>query len=89
MARKNIKSASLDELDAMFERGELFHNPEAPINPDIGSWAKAKVVAPISKKSVHLRVDADVLEFFKNNGKGHLTRMNAVLRQYMEVHNSD
>jgi len=74
---------------AMYDRDELVHNSNAPINPDIGSWAKSKVVVPSSKKSVHLRIDADVLEFFKHEGKGHLTRMNAVLRRYMEAHISD
>ena len=88
MAKKNIKTASLDDLDVMYERGELIHDPKAPIEPDIGSWDEAKIVMPSSKKSVHLRVDADVLEFFKHEGKGHLTRMNAVLRRYMEAHQS-
>ena len=88
MAKRNIKTASLDDLDTMYERGELFHDPKAPIEPNVGSWAKAKVVVPKSKKSVHLRIDIDVLEFFKHEGKGHLTRMNAVLRQYMEAHRS-
>jgi uncharacterized protein (DUF4415 family) len=36
--------------------------------------------------SVHLRVDRYVLEWFKGQGKGHLTRMNAVLRAYYEAH---
>jgi len=33
------------------------------------------------KTSVHLRVDTDVLDWFKAQGRGHLTRMNAVLRE--------
>jgi uncharacterized protein (DUF4415 family) len=37
------------------------------------------------KASVHLRVDHDVLEWFRCQGKGHLTRMNAVLRAYYEA----
>ena len=39
-----------------------------------------------NKKSVHLRVDPEVLDFFKSEGKGHLTRMNAVLRSYVRNH---
>ncbi|MGL4296346.1 MAG: BrnA antitoxin family protein [Aestuariivirga sp.] len=31
-----------------------------------------------------LRIDPDVLAFFKASGKGYQTRMNAVLRAYME-----
>jgi uncharacterized protein (DUF4415 family) len=33
-----------------------------------------------------LRVDADVVDWFKAHGKGHLTRMNAVLRAYVDAH---
>ena len=36
--------------------------------------------------SVHLRVDPDVLRWFKSQGEGHLTRMNAVLRSYYLAH---
>ena len=87
MARKNIKNASLNDLREMQARGDLHHNVAAPEGADLGSdfWATAEVVTPEAKKSVHLRVDADVLEFFKKGGKGHLTRMNAVLRRYMKV----
>ncbi|MGH6842680.1 MAG: BrnA antitoxin family protein [Methylocella sp.] len=36
--------------------------------------------------AVLLRVDSDVLEWFKAQGKGRLTRMNAVLRSYVAAH---
>lgn len=36
-----------------------------------------------AKEKVTLRVDADVLRFFRSMGQGHLTRMNAVLRAFM------
>jgi uncharacterized protein (DUF4415 family) len=48
-------------------------------------WSKARVVMPRGKTSVHLRLDSDVVEWFKANGKGHLTRMNAVLRAYVDA----
>jgi uncharacterized protein (DUF4415 family) len=41
---------------------------------------------PAGKESVHLRLDSDVLEWFRAQGKGHLSRMNAVLRSFMEAH---
>jgi uncharacterized protein (DUF4415 family) len=40
---------------------------------------------PAGKTSVHLRLDSDVVEWFRARGKGHLTRMNAVLRAYVEA----
>lgn len=54
------------------------------LGPDF--WRRAKLVLPEAKKSVHLRVDADVLDWFRAQGKGHLTRMNAVLRSFYEAH---
>jgi len=69
----------------MRERGDYVPTkrdaPVADIDEDF--WKNAAVVMPSSKSSVHLRVDTDVLEWFKAQGKGHLTRMNAVLRSYM------
>lgn len=46
-------------------------------------WEHAEVVIPKPKEQINLRVDADVLDFFKSQGKGYQTRMNAVLRAYM------
>lgn len=41
---------------------------------------------PSGKTSVHLRLDRDVADWFRAQGKGHLTRMNAVLRAYVQAH---
>ena len=40
---------------------------------------------PINKKSVSLRLDADVLNWFKGQGKGYQTKINAILRMYMKA----
>lgn len=50
-------------------------------------WAKVKFIDPF-KKPITIRLDGDVLEWFKaQGGRGYQTRINAVLRQYMNVHN--
>jgi uncharacterized protein (DUF4415 family) len=49
-------------------------------------WSKARFIVRKPKESVHLRVDPDVLAWFRKQGRGYLTRMNAVLRAYMEAH---
>jgi uncharacterized protein (DUF4415 family) len=36
------------------------------------------------KKQLTVRLDTDIIDWFKSQGKGYQTRMNAVLRQYME-----
>ena len=38
------------------------------------------------KKSLTLRLDADVLEWFRKKGEGYQTRINAILRTYMKAH---
>jgi uncharacterized protein (DUF4415 family) len=47
-------------------------------------WAAATPVLPTAKVPISLRVDADVLEFFRETGPRYQSRMNAVLRSYME-----
>jgi|KBSMisStaDraftv2_1062788.scaffolds.fasta_scaffold920569_2 uncharacterized protein (DUF4415 family) len=49
-------------------------------------WAKAFIGAPPLKTPVNAKFDVDVVEWFKSQGRGYQTRMNAVLRRYMEVH---
>ena len=39
---------------------------------------------PITKKQLTLRLDSDVVEWFKHQGQGYQTKMNALLRAYME-----
>ena len=72
----------------MHQRGEDEINHDAPEAESLGAdfWSSARVVMPAGKTSVHLRLDSDVVEWFKAHGKGHLTRMNAVLRAYVEAH---
>ncbi|WP_354052557.1 BrnA antitoxin family protein [Bradyrhizobium sp. LB12.1] len=53
----------------------------APIDID---WSDAVLVIPPKKKAISIRVDEDVLDFFKRDGEGYQRRMNAVLRSYME-----
>ena len=74
-------------LDAMTDEDiakAVAEDPDAaPLDID---WTKARVVLPPGKESVTLRVDQDVLDWFRKQGKGYQTRMNAVLRAYKEAH---
>ncbi|MGY4258049.1 uncharacterized protein (DUF4415 family) [Bradyrhizobium sp. USDA 4516] len=45
-------------------------------------WSDAVLVA--KKKAISIRVDVDVLDFFKSEGEGYQRRINAVLRSYMQ-----
>lgn len=48
-------------------------------------WTDAILPEQSRKKLISLRVDPEVIEFFKAQGPGYQTRMNAVLTAYMQV----
>lgn len=47
-------------------------------------WSKAVLVVPPRKAAISIRLDEDVLDFFKQAGAGYQRRINAVLRSYVE-----
>lgn len=53
---------------------------------DVAFFERAELRMPRPKKAVSLRLDPDVLEWFKEQGHGYQTRINAVLRMYKEAH---
>ena len=56
---------------------------DAPFRPD-AAWVKA-VDFPHAKKLISLRIDEDVIAFFKHTGTRYQTRINAVLRSYVNA----
>jgi len=64
-------------------RAGLLKDPDA-LPTDAAFWAKAKVVMPRAKRTVTMRLDADLLDWFRRN-RGYQTRINAVLRAYMNA----
>ena len=48
-------------------------------------FAQPLVPWPPKKEPITIRVDADVLDWFKHRGRGYQTRINQVLRRYMDV----
>jgi len=55
-----------------------------PLEEDF--FKHAELQMPIRKKSITVRLDSDVLDWFRKQGKGYQTRINAILRTYMKVH---
>ena len=47
-------------------------------------WDEAEVVAATPKRAISLRLDEDVLDWFRRSGPRYQTRMNAVLRMYVK-----
>ncbi|HTQ57600.1 MAG TPA: BrnA antitoxin family protein [Bryobacteraceae bacterium] len=75
---KRLRSRS----DREVQRG-IENDPEArPTNAAF--WEKARVVMPASKQTITIRLDADLLRWLRRQ-KGYQTRINAILRTYMEA----
>ena len=69
--------------DAAIRRG-IEADPDAHPT-DEAFWKDAKVVLPSRKAVVTIRLDADLLEWFRRQ-RGYQTRINAILRTYMQAH---
>lgn len=74
--------ARVDKLTDEDIARAVANDPDAaPIDID---WSNAVLVIPARKKAISIRVDEDVLDFFKKEGNGYQRRINAVLRSYMQ-----
>jgi uncharacterized protein (DUF4415 family) len=64
------------EVDRLADEGE----GELPEN-----WENSIMVGlPPRKKDVHIRLDTDLIDWFKANGTGYQTRINAALRSFVQ-----
>lgn len=50
---------------------------------DESFFEAAELIQPATKSQVTMRIDADVLDWFRAQGKGYQTRINGVLKAYM------
>lgn len=98
MKNENTVRVTLDE--ALEQRGKsdwakIEATTEADIerqiaeDPDLQGfddidWSKATFVPAPAKRPISIRLDADVLDFFRSQGSGYQSRINSVLRHYME-----
>jgi uncharacterized protein (DUF4415 family) len=69
LTRRQIEAAVASDPD---EAGMVMH------------WANASIEMPKSKAVLNMRVDRDVLDYFRRQGRGYQTKINAVLRSYVE-----
>lgn len=58
--------------------------PDLSQNSDF--WTRAELEVRKRKKQLTLRLDQDIIEWFKSQGKGYQTKINAVLRTYINAH---
>jgi len=96
--RANMVSMSVGEARAKIRGGESRSDAAAldkPTDADIRrqaaedpeerdwDWARASLEMPSPKIGIHIKLDADVVEFFKRQGAGYQTRINAALKAYV------
>lgn len=91
MKHASVSRRSRTDLDRVRRTSdaEIVRDPDAPAwTPEM--FAKAVVrkgLKPAPRKTLlSLRVDSDVLDWFRAQGAGYQSRMNALLRAYMEAH---
>jgi uncharacterized protein (DUF4415 family) len=85
MRRKGESRTDWAKLDSTSER--RLHASIEKDPDDIGGaldWTRAVKGVPPRKAAIKLRIDADVVSWFKGTGKGYQTRMNNVLRAFVE-----
>jgi uncharacterized protein (DUF4415 family) len=79
---ERVKALTDEEIEAA-----ALADPDAPpLDVDAPDFWEEVIITIPSKKLVCLRIDRDVLDWFREQGKGYQTRMNAVLRSYMDAH---
>lgn len=80
VSKEDLKAVESPPLsDALLKR----MRPVVETHPDIPSRVRGPQKAP-TKKSTTIRLNAEVLEFFKAQGNGWQTRVNAVLHDYVK-----
>ncbi len=93
--------ASAETIEAMRRRGESRSDwkaaqrmpqaeaerlAEAEDGPLPEGWeSTVEIGLPARKQAVHMRLDADVLDWFRGHGPGYQTRINAVLRSFVQA----
>lgn len=75
--------ARIDALTDEEIEAAMRDDPDWADSIDI-DWSKAELIIPRKKRAISIRLDEDVIDFFKREGDGYQTRMNAVLRHFME-----
>lgn len=73
---ERLRRTTDEEIDA-----QIANDPDFS---DDWNWSEAVLVIPPKKKAISIRVDEDVLDYFKHEGAGYQRRINAVLRSYMQ-----
>lgn len=78
---KDLKS-EIDRLRQLAEADIDYSDIPAT---DAAFWANAEVTEPAGKSMISIRIDTDVLEWYRHHARRYQTLMNAVLRKFKEA----
>ena len=81
-AKEPVIKSDLDRIDKLRDE-DIDYSDIPELSDEV--FAKPLAPWPPKKETVTIRVDSDVLGWFKRQGTGYQTRMNQVLRRYMDV----
>jgi len=85
MKAKNSKKKSATDWERLSTMADSDIDSSDISELDENFFNNATLRMPQNKKATSLRIDADVLEWYRKMGPGYQTRMNAVLRMYMQA----
>ena len=85
---KPVSAAQRKRLAAVAAMAEsAIDYSDIPKQSGAVQWTRPGALVPSeNKQQITLRVDADVLSFFKATGKRYQSRINAALREYVKAH---
>lgn len=81
--KKRSSQSDWDRVDGMND-ADIDYSEIAELDDKF--WKKAQLILPENKVKVTMRLDPEVLNWFKNQGKGYQTKINAVLKSYIQAH---
>ncbi len=86
---RRARGESRTDLARVRAKSEAELERDIAADPDFrdvpNDWhAAAEALMPTPKKLLSLRLDAEVIDWFKQQGPGYQTRMNAVLRAFVD-----
>ncbi len=80
--KKRASKTDWEKVDSISEREIKYSEiPEL----DKRFWKEAELVMPENKTKVTIRLDNDVISWFKSHGKGYQTKINTVLKSYIQA----
>ena len=77
--------ALVDAMSDMQIKRAVASDPDAAPIASADWMRNARLLEPRSKTAVSIRLDEDIIEWFKRHGSGYQTRINAVLRAYVDA----